>query len=70
MKSAKKKVNSKSAKRAAATQNAAEGMRTASYANFSPYVTSMGGTGTKYDKNTGNYETNLKTNFTIFKKAD
>lgn len=68
MKSAKKKVNSKSAKRAAATQNAAEGMRTASYANFSPYVTSMGGTGTKYDKNTGNYETNLKTNFTISKK--
>lgn len=68
MKSAKKKVNSKSAKRAAATQNAAEGMRTASYANFSPYVTSMGGTGTKYDKNTGNYETNLKTNFTISKE--
>ena len=68
MKSAKKKVKSKSAKRAAATQNAAEGMRTASYANFSPYVTSMGGTGTKYDKNTGNYETNLKTNFTISKK--
>ena len=68
MKSAKKKVSSKSAKRAAATQNAAEGMRTTSYANFSPYVTSMGGTGTKYDKNTGNYETNLKTNFTIAKE--
>ena len=28
----------------------------------------MEGTGTKYDKNTGNYETNLKTNFTISKK--
>ena len=68
MKSAKKKVSSKSAKRAATTQNAAEGMRTASYANFSPYVTGMEGTGTKYDKNTGNYETNLKTNFTISKK--
>ena len=49
MKSAKKKVSSKSAKRAAATQNAAEGMRTASYADFSSYVTSMEGTGTKYD---------------------
>ena len=68
MKSAKKKVSSKSAKRAAATQNAAEGMRTASYADFSSYVTSMEGTGTKYDKNTGNYETNLKTNFTISKE--
>ena len=68
MKSAKKKVSAKSAKRAAATQNAAEGMRTASYADFSPYVTSMEGTGTKYDKNTGNYETNLKTNFTISKE--
>lgn len=68
MKSAKKKVSSKSAKRAAVTQNAAEGMRTASYADFSSYVTSMEGTGTKYDKNTGNYETNLKTNFTISKK--
>ena len=67
-KSAKKKVSSKSARRAAATQNAAEGMRTTSYANFSPYVTSMEGTGTKYDKNTGNYETNLKTNFTIAKE--
>ena len=68
MKSAKKKVSSKSAKRAATTQNAAEGMRTASYADFSSYVTSMEGTGTKYDKNTGNYETNLKTNFTISKE--
>ena len=68
MKSAKKKVSSKSAKRAAATQNAAEGMRTESYADFSSYVTSMEGTGTKYDKNTGNYETNLKTNFTISKE--
>ena len=67
MKSAKKKVSSKSARRAAATQNVAEGMRTTSYADFSSYVTSMGGTGTKYDKDTGNYETNLKTNFTIAK---
>lgn len=68
MKSAKKKVSFKSAKRVAATQNAAEGMRTASYADFRTYVTSMEGTGTKYDKNTGNYETNLKTNFTISKE--
>lgn len=38
------------------------------YTPFNPYVTSLEGSGTKYDKDTGNYETNLKTNFTISKE--
>lgn len=76
-KSAKKKTVKKSAKNnsnnAIATQNAdgtavqSEGSAN-TYASLSKYVTGMEGTGTKYDKNTGDYETNLKTNFTLSKE--
>lgn len=44
-----------------------EGTTTA-YAAFGKYVTSLEGSGTKYDKDTGDYETNLKINFTITKE--
>ena len=44
-----------------------EGTTTA-YADFGKYVTSLEGSGTEYDKDTGNYDTNLKTNFTISKE--
>lgn len=38
---------------------------TATYTDFKKYVTSMVGTGTVYDKTTGNYKSNLKVNFSI-----
>lgn len=60
----KKKVSKKAASNNVEVQEAAE----TTYASFTPYVTSLEGTGTKYDKETGNYDTNLKTNFTISKE--
>lgn len=60
----KKKVSKKAASNNVEVQEAAE----TTYASFTPYVTSLEGIGTKYDKETGNYDTNLKTNFTISKE--
>ncbi|MFR2047999.1 MAG: hypothetical protein ACLS3U_08705, partial [Lachnospiraceae bacterium] len=38
---------------------------TTTYTDFKKYVTSMAGTGTVYDKTTGNYKSDLKVNFSI-----
>lgn len=38
---------------------------TTTYTDFKKYVTSMAGTGTVYDKTTGNYKSNLKVKFSI-----
>ena len=38
---------------------------TTTYTDFGKYVTSMAGSGTVYDKTTGNYKSNLKVNFSI-----
>ena len=38
---------------------------TTTYTDFKKYVTSMTGTGTEYDKTTGNYKSELRVNFSI-----